>query len=569
MARKTIHTHNHQTIVFATFESEFAPLGGLAAVMRFLPKRIAETHNGECLIIAPFFREITKCQRQIYEHIRSTGVHVQITFGKRREEVEVFQYQDEKGFRTLLLDAQAFFNSPCDCGDPPDPQTPCNPYLDPSHPNQLLQDALFFCKAVPEALVSLGYTKNLVLYLQDWETACLALTAKENPGIQSAVCLLTLHNPYDKPLGKRDLPKISGKARRGRTVLSSMIPLLDGPLSTVSENFAAELVQDPLHTLVYAPHLQRAFKKRQIVGINNGLFGRIDFPQAALDAADHEDFNGILREKSRRREELIQVLMDYQPDQAWGSLNFTNFDGPIFLLFGRDDPRQKGYDVAAAAIEQIPRGKAKYIFTPIPGDEGVKGLGFLKQLAGDRPGEVKVFPFRMQRGYGELQKGASYVVMCSLYEPFGGATEGYAAGTPVVARATGGLVQQVCPYPSPCLTDDVRRLASHYHRSFNAPSGFLFREPDLKRKDVRAGWRRIVACAYWPKGNRMLDRKGTLLFDAMVDQAARAIKDAIELYTQNQVAYAAMIHHGFKILDRFSWDSSVRKYQALANSLSR
>ena len=142
------------------------------------------------------------------------------------------------------------------------------------------------------------------------------------------------------------------------------------------------------------------------------------------------------------------MLTEYQPDQAWGSLNFDNDNGPIFLFFGRDDPRQKGYDVAAAAIEKIPKGKAKYIFTPIPGDEGLEGLAFLKRLARKRPGEVKVFPFRMERGYMELQKGASFLVMCSLYEPFGGATEGYVVGTPVVARATGGLVQQVCPYPS-------------------------------------------------------------------------------------------------------------------------
>ena len=233
--------------------------------------------------------------------------------------------------------------------------------------------------------------------------------------------------------------------------------------------------------------------------------------------------------------------------------------GPIFVFFGRDDPRQKGYDVAAAAIEKIPKGKAKYIFTPIPGDEGLKGLAFLKRLARKRPGEVKVFPFRMERGYMELQKGASFLVMCSLYEPFGGATEGYVVGTPVVARATGGLVQQVCPYPSTCLTDEVRRVASPYHESFDAPSGFLFREPTLKRNDVIAGWRKIVECDYWPEGDRLTDRAGTLLFDQMVEQASQALLDAIDVYTQSQETYATMIHNGFKMLNRFSWDDSVKK----------
>ena len=179
MTQKKNSAALRKTRLFVTFESEFAPLGGLAAVMRVLPKQMAKAQHGECFIITPFFREITKCRPQIYEQIRSTGVQFQIAFGERQENVEVFQYQDEKGFKTFLLDSQAFFNSPCDCGDPPDPATPCNPYLDPSRPDQLLQDALFFCKVVPEALVGLGLTKNLVFYLQDWETACIALTSKE------------------------------------------------------------------------------------------------------------------------------------------------------------------------------------------------------------------------------------------------------------------------------------------------------------------------------------------------------------------------------------------------------
>ncbi len=219
--------------------------------------------------------------------------------------------------------------------------------------------------------------------------------------------------------------------------------------------------------------------------------------------------------------------------------------------------------MAAAAISQIPKGMAKYVFTFIPGDEGIEGLEFLKTLAVKRPGEVKVFPFRMKKGYLDLQRGASFLVMCSFYEPFGGATEGYAVGTPVVARATGGLVQQVSPYPSKCLTPEVRRLAEIFHDTFEAPTGFLFREPALKRKDVVAGWRKIIDRGYWPEGDRVADRVGTLLFDAMVEQAAQAMTDAIDLYTHNQGAYARMIYHGFKVLDRFSWDTTVQGYRSL------
>ena len=461
---------------------------------------------------------------------------------------------------------QIFFTAPCDCGDPPDPRTPCNPYVNPSNPDQLLHDSLFFCRAVPEALAGLRYTQDLVLFLQDWETAPLVLTVKENAKILSADCVLTLHNSYDQTPDHEAWSKISHTKLRGTTVLSKTIPLLDGPLVTVSENFAAELLEDPIHTRVYAPHLQKVFKERQIIGINNGLFGHVDFPRTALKRAGEGDFKILRNEKANRRQELITVLNEYQPTQAWGSLDFKKFEGPIFLFFGRDDPCQKGYDLAAAAIATIPMGKAKYVFTPIPGEEGIEGLSFLKRLAEDRLGEVKAFPFRMKKGYLNLLKGSSFLVMCSYYEPFGGATEGYAVGTPVVARATGGLVQQVSPYHSQCLNPEVKRLAEPFHGSFEAPTGFLFHEPALKRNDVVAGWRKIIDRGYWPGGDRVADREGTILFDAMVGQAAQAMMDAIELYGQNQSAYARMIYNGFNVLDRFSWDSAVEGYRSLAEA---
>ena len=147
-----------RTVVFVTFESEFAPLGGLAAVMKKLPKRMAEMGEA-CMTLTPFFREITSRRHPtLFEEIHSTGQKFDLSFGGKSHEVEVFEHRDGNGFTTYLIDSAAFFNAPCDCGNPPDPKTPCNPYLNPSHPGQLLQDALFFCAAVPKALVGLGIT---------------------------------------------------------------------------------------------------------------------------------------------------------------------------------------------------------------------------------------------------------------------------------------------------------------------------------------------------------------------------------------------------------------------------
>jgi glycogen synthase len=349
---------------------------------------------------------------------------------------------------------------------------------------------------------------------------------------------------------------------------------VDGPLSTVSQNFADELTTSPLHHDVFAGHLQKLIESRGLVGIDNGLFGELKFPfsENAYKRAEAGNYEGIQQEKWQRREELGRVIEIYQRESAkrlqepWGKdLDLSDPSLPVFLILGRDDPRQKGYDVVAAAIQMIPKGRARYIFTPVPGDEGLVGLDFLRKLADDRPGEVQVFPFRLaSEPFKALQAGSSFMVMGSLYEPFGAATEAYLAGMPVVARATGGLIQQVVPYPSAALSRHGRQLVALFHDRNSPPTGFLFREPSsVNEKD---GWQKIIDCKYWnltPKGDRVEDRRGIPLFDAMAQRAAWAFQDAIDLYTTSQLQYAEMIYHGFKLLDRFSWERAVREYQRL------
>lgn len=557
----------NKTVGFVTFESEFAPLGGLAAVMRWLPKRLARSRGWSSWTMAPFFRSITRCKDKLYRAIESTGHQYVLTYDARPHAVEIFRHVDESGFQTFLLDSSAFFNAPCNCQDPPTVDAPCNPYLTPGHPDQLLEDALFFCAAVPQALIALGYTKNIVLNLQDWETACVAITVKDHPETSSVTCLLTLHNSYDQPIRPDDLRKISSRACAGETVLSATIPVMDGPITTVSENFAQELRHEPLHSSICAPHLQDEFSEKTIVGINNGLFTPSTLPESVLTAADEGELQPLMKMKRERRLAMIEELEDYQPDGAWGTLEWSRFEGPVFLFLGRDDPRQKGYDLAAAAIRRLPQGVGRYIFTPIPGDEGIEGLAFLRALANERRGEVKVFPFRMARGFAALQRGASFFGMCSLYEPFGAATEGYAVATPVVARATGGLVQQVVPYPSACLTETVQRSSRRYWKKNQQPTGFLFREAVLSPGDVEAGWKDILACGYWPDQDRVQERLSIPLFEAMVQAATQAFLDAIDFYINDKPGYAQMMVNGIHLLDHFSWDAAVKKYRSLYQSV--
>ena len=553
-----------RTIVFVTYETEFAPCGGLAAVMRLLPRQLAKVER--CCTIAPYFSEITS-KKPINAQISKTGIRFKLKFGGSSNLVRILQHRDDSGYMHYLLEADRFFNAPKD------------PYINPGDPDQLLEDSLFFCSAVPVALRALDMSSDMVLHLQDWESASVAQTAKLDSNFGPHACLLTLHNPYDRGLDKTAARLISASNLPGETILTKMIPLVDGPLSTVSENFARELTNEFLHTDVFADHLQELFREKSIIGVDNGLFGELSFPfsQDALTRAEAGDFSLIRDEKKERRIRLGEVIGNcldgLEPDQqVWGDgIDLSDPNLPVFFFLGRDDPRQKGYDVAAAAISSIPKGLARYVFTPMPGDEGFEGLRFLKRLAEERPGEVIVFPFRVDfEAFTALQKGSSFMVMCSLYEPFGGATEAYLAGMPVVARATGGLIQQVFPLDKTSLPASCSKIVDKYHGSDSMPTGFLFREPDLASEID--DWQKMVDCAYLdqtPVGDRLDDRRKIGLFNEMSRAAGSALRDAIALYADNQDAYAEMIYHGYKMLSRFSWDRAIKSYRKLYDGICR
>jgi glycogen synthase len=558
-----------RAIVFVTFETPAAPSGGLAAVMNQLPKQMGQHET--CFVLAPYFRNITGPLP-----VRET---FPLSLRDRLCTVEIRQTADARGVPTFLLSSEGRFTAPSD------------PYLN-DDPDTLIEDALFFCAAVPYALAELARrelapAENLVLHLQDWETACVAQSVRKHPDLKRVACVLTLHNPYDRYPGSIRSPLAADLIRhlglqRG-TVLAQMMPLMDGPISTVSQNFADELTSDPLHTHVFVPHLQGLLASIGVVGIDNGLFGQMQFPfsQRAGQLAGRGDYQAIQKEKWERRMALAEVLQAYEHElsarsdegvTAWGDdLDLSDPHIPVFLILGRDDPRQKGFDVIAEAIRRIPLGRGRYVFTPMPGAEGLVGLRFLRTLARERPGEVKVFPFRLAPApFRALQQGSSFMVMGSLYEPFGAATEAYLAGMPVVARATGGLIQQVVPSPSAGLSRRGRQVVHLFHALDRAPTGFLFHEPAVPREVE--GWQKIVDCDYAraePMGDRIDDRRGIPLFDALVQRAAWALQDAIDLYQSDQTAYASMIYQGFRLLDSFRWDRTVREYRRLYDRVCR
>ncbi len=349
----------------------------------------------------------------------------------------------------------------------------------------------------------------------------------------------------------------AARTRRG-TVYECMIPLCDAPVATVSREFARDLVRSLLQRSYFAGHLQRVFALRGLVGIDNGLFlePRCPFSSDAIDGVSRGDFAQILAEKNARRARMLEILAEYSPAARIGELSDSADRGlpnlsdqtPIFMMFGRLDPGQKGFDVLAQAVRTQPRGAAKFVVCPIVPAGAEAFLDQWRQVADERAGDVVVFPFRMEAGYFETMAGATFCVMPSLYEPFGAATEPYLQGTPVVAHATGGLVQQVL---------DVREHPSE-------GTGILFR-PQAVDTDEQAGrqWRAIL------QGPGPEHRMQYPLYVALVHELAGALAAARAVYQQDQPAYARMLSRLYPQSLEFAWDRAAAEYLALYEAAVR
>jgi glycogen synthase len=579
-------------IVLVSFETEFSSHGGLGAVMKLLPREIGEDR---CAIIAPFFHNVIALdelkRRKAIKRSESLFT-VQVLIRGIAYPVEVIQVENRHGLSLFFLASNQFFQAPANpYVNPGDPAAPLDPYRNPNNTEALAEDALFFSIALPVVLVELAKaghlnSRDVVLHLQDWETAAVAQSIKQthtSPALASIRCVLTVHNPYDKPLHRLNSARVCDFAAHlgfelNHSVLEQVIPLLDAPVSTVSAGFAHELRNEPLYTQIFCPHLQTAFRDKGLVGIDNGIFGASTFPFSPESFAEASTgrYERLAREKAGARARLGEILPDYLRTLAtdgkvtvWGGpLDLDDPHIPIFLMLGRDDPRQKGFDVMVEAIRAIPRGAAHYIFTVMPGDEGLLGLDFMRRLAEERPEEVCVLPTRVAAPVFEaLQRGSSFLVMGSLYEPFGAANEGYLSGMPVVARATGGLVQQVAPAPE-CMSDEQllslygRQLARRYHGAGDGPTGILYRE-QVAFADEVDGWRELVECGYWkhnPKGDRIEGRASSLLYRQMTASAAEALRLAIRIHA-DPPRYAAMIINGWNMLAKFQWKRAVASYR--------
>jgi len=549
-----------RTIVFTFFENNYASLGGLAAIAKNLPKFMK--NGGESVVfISPFHRN-NKRIKKAYEAGNFVTIFEAAPITCANFSAALSCLQD------ITADVPSYF---CSIDDHFTAETDPYAYGDPS---LLAQDALVFCAAVPLMLSRLGFKNNVLIHAHDWECSAVALTSQMavlREDLTNAKTVLTLHNSYDAALPAGLMAEFFGRTVPADTFLQTFIPLLSGPLTTVSTPFAHELRFDPLQTGVFTGHLQGVFSKNPPIGIENGLFGNPTppFSREALALCEKKDFSLLLKEKAALRKDLQSRVHSEQRGHVMGKLEFPDHADdhlPVFFMTGRPDFMQKGFDSMLLGFQKLKRGTAKLFFglnieSKSSGIEDRPELAaFLQDVERECRGDIVIWPFRIPSDhYAALLRGASFQLMPSFYEPFGSATEGFISGTPVVARGTGGLWAQVEACNKTPIPEFYGNLFKHAAEAAK-PNGILYRER-YSETHYEIDWNSILKLP--------LSKRHTIaLYRSIIDGAHEGLKNAVEIFS-DPARYGELIVNGFKSLSCFRWSDSVEKYVKIYDSACR
>jgi len=556
-----------QNIAFITYETPFAPGGGIAAVMSHLPIAVQTASKIPTFVITPFHFNIKKTS-QLEPEMKILS-SFEVAFDQRNILVDILLLQKDVSWIFLKPREKNplryhFFSgqkhpydlSPDEMGNRP----------------SLIKDALLFGSAASSSLKEISPECEWTILLQDWEAATTSLflsSSDEDKNIPNSY--LTLHNSYDNGLDQRMI-EIAGLERaipRFDTVLECAIPRVKDPIFTVSEQFALDLSNEIFQAEIMVPHIIGNLTKR-LYGVNNGPFVDLQIPadiyQAGLEG-DHSLF-ALWKDQNRKRAlQLIDNLSPSKSEPVWGNVaKFRHTSLPWFVMAGRDDSRQKGYELACLAVDQFldNGGNACFIFLPIPGDEGLPGIHFIRDLADKYPAFVLGFPFFFREGYLPTLRGATYGMMPSYYEPFGMANEFFLNGVSCLGRATGGIVQQIVPHRNVIsFSDAAAEKSNRWHKPGSPPTGFLFREPNeisgrlddwltLNRADYAVGDKKL---------DRLHQRKQLDLIKSMSEEMRKCIEDAVDLYvSEPELYFESTIHGASFISENFLWKKSAKKY---------
>jgi starch synthase len=426
-------------VLFAT--SEAVPLvktGGLADVSGALPQALAQLGH-DVRVLLPGYRAVLQSlgnERQVPAHIDLPP------FAPAR----ILRGTLPGGVPVLVLDCPPYFDR--DGGL----------YQRDSHHDWPDNDVRFGLLSRVAAVLA-GEASPLdwrpdVLHCNDWQTG-LAPVYATLPGGRRAATILTIHNlayqgifpPGVLPaLGMPwDLFRVDGVEYYGNvSFLKAGVQFADR-ITTVSPTYAREIQHEPLG---FGMQGLLSWRSGDLTGILNGI------DTAQWDPAADPLIAARYRATTLPRKELNRKALR----ERFGLESLESV--PVAGVVSRF-AHQKGLDLLVACAESVLALPMQLVVLG-SGDSEIEHA--FRGLAAKYPGR-----FGLQVGFDEalshlVEAGADLFLMPSRFEPCG-LNQMYSQryGTPVVARATGGLVDSV--------TDVDQAVEGE------APTGFLFTEP--------------------------------------------------------------------------------------------
>jgi hypothetical protein len=266
-------------IAFVTYESPFAPCGGVTAVMNYLPEKVESVSGFPTVVITPYHYRIARTSS--LDPVLTRIGEFKVTYRSLQIRIEIHEYT--QGIKWIFLKAldkpsgeSSFFageNHPYDV-------SPDKSNIAPI----LTRDSMLFGVAAASTLNYLDQDASWIILMQDWEAATTVFAYQCTSFITQPSFHLTLHNSYDSGLTSATIKRfaINPKQFPGQTVLNRSLPKIKNPIYTVSGQFAKDLTNEVYQSKVLAPHLVELLESR-LYGINNGPFTKLSIDQHVLD----------------------------------------------------------------------------------------------------------------------------------------------------------------------------------------------------------------------------------------------------------------------------------------------
>lgn len=443
-----------QSLKIVMISSEVVPYaktGGLADVVGALPQ-VLQRMGHEVIVVMPRYGSIDGARHGLRRFWDGMGVWM----GNTQEWCAV-DVADNDGVPTYFIESDKYFARAGLYHD-----DNYNDYDDnPRRFGFLTRAGLQLCQ-------DLGFAPDIV-HVHDWQTALAAAYLKiwhwNDPILGAAASVLTIHNiAYQGKYSAANYDYLGlqwGNFTPAKFEDYGAINFLKGGIAyadvvnTVSPTYANE-TRTPALGYGLAPYLND--RGDDYVGILNG----VDYTQwnPAVDkliparySSDNMAGKRICKAELQRRFQL-----DVHPN--------VPIVGVVSRLVA-----QKGLDLLAATIERIVNTMVVQFVILGSGDKGLEA--YYAGLAARYPGRIGSFIGYNNQLAHQIEAGADFFIMPSLYEPCG-LNQIYSLkyGTLPIVRATGGL-------------DDT---VQQYQEATGEGTGFKFWEPSPSAIYYTVGW---------------------------------------------------------------------------------